>query len=79
MRDFVITVNSTVDMPKEWLEERDIKIVPLHYTMDGTTYEDMNGLTAKEFFANLRVNKSQVATEYRNAPVKELIANRNEW
>ena len=31
MRDFVITVNSTVDMPKEWLNERNIDVIPLHY------------------------------------------------
>ena len=54
MRDYVITVNSTVDLPKEWLEERNVPVVPLRYTMDGQTYEDMSGLTAKEFFAKLR-------------------------
>ena len=43
MRDYVITVNSTVDLPKEWLEERNVPVVPLRYTMDGQTYEDMNG------------------------------------
>ena len=49
MSDFVITVNSTVDVPKEWLEERNVPVVPLKYTIDGETYEDMNGLSAKEF------------------------------
>ena len=38
MRDYVITVNSTVDLPKEWLEERNVPVVPLRYTMDGQTY-----------------------------------------
>ena len=47
MSDFVITVNSTVDVPKEWLEERNVPVVPLKYTIDGETYEDMNGLSAK--------------------------------
>lgn len=54
MRDYLITVNSTVDLPKEWLEERDVPVIPLRYTMDGHTYEDMNGLSAKEFFTKLR-------------------------
>lgn len=73
MRDFVITVNSTVDMPKEWLEERNIKVVPLHYTMDGTTYEDMNGLSAKEFFANLREGKMSVTSQVNPDEAREAL------
>lgn len=54
MRDYVITVNSTVDVPKEWLKERNVPVIPLHYTIDGETYPDMEGLTGKQFFAKLR-------------------------
>lgn len=57
MRDYVITVNSTVDVPKKWLEERSVPVVPLKYTIDGETYTDMEGLSAKEFFAKLREGK----------------------
>ena len=28
MREFIITVNSTVDLPKEWLEERHVPVLP---------------------------------------------------
>ena len=41
MRDYVITVNSTVDVPKLWLEERHVPVVALKYTIDGETYTDM--------------------------------------
>ena len=71
MRDFVITVNSTVDMPKEWLEERNVPVVPLHYTIDGETYEDMNGLTAKEFFVKLREGKMSVTSQVNPEEAKE--------
>lgn len=54
MRAFVISVNSTCDLPLSWLEERDVPIVPLSYTIDGQTYTDMYGLSGKEFFAKLR-------------------------
>ena len=54
MREFIITVNSTVDLPKEWLEERHVPVLPLKYTIDGENYTDMSGLTAKEFFQKLR-------------------------
>ena len=63
MRDYVITVNSTVDLPKEWLEERNVPIVPLKYTIDGETYTDMEGLSAKEFFAKLREGKMSVTSQ----------------
>ena len=49
MSDYIISVNSTVDLPKEWLTERNVPVIPLKYTIDGETYEDMNGLSSKEF------------------------------
>ena len=63
MREFVISVNSTVDLPKEWLEERNIPIIPLKYTIDGETYTDMYGLTSKEFFAKLRQGQMSVTSQ----------------
>ena len=63
MRDYVITVNSTVDLPKEWLKERHVPVVPLRYTIDGMTYTDMEGLSAKEFFAKLREGKMSVTSQ----------------
>lgn len=63
MRDYVITVNSTVDVPKEWLEERNVPVVPLKYTIDGETYTDMEGLSAKEFFAKLREGKMSTTSQ----------------
>lgn len=63
MRDYVITVNSTIDLPKEWLAERGVPVAPLKYTIDGETYTDMEGLSAKEFFAKLREGKMSVTSQ----------------
>ena len=63
MRDYVITVNSTVDVPKEWLEERHVPVIPLKYTIDGETYIDMEGLSAKEFFDKLREGKMSTTSQ----------------
>lgn len=63
MRDYVITVNSTVDLPKEWLAERGVPVAPLQYMIDGETYTDMEGLSAKEFFAKLREGKMSVTSQ----------------
>lgn len=63
MKDYIITVNSTVDLPKEWLNERSVPVVPLSYTIDGETYEDMDGLPSKEFFGKLREGKMAVTSQ----------------
>ncbi len=63
MSDYVVTVNSTVDLPKEWLQERNVPVIPLKYTIEGETYEDMSGLTSKEFFEKLREGKMAVTSQ----------------
>lgn len=63
MRDYVITVNSTVDLPKDWLLKRAVPVIPLRYTIDGTTYTDMDGLSPKEFFDKLREGKMSVTSQ----------------
>ena len=73
MRDYVITVNSTVDLPKEWLEERRVPVVPLKYTIDGETYTDMEGLTGKEFFAKLREGRMSTTSQVNPEEAAEML------
>lgn len=54
MREYVITTDSTVDLPKEYLKENNITYLPLSYMIDGATYKDMEGLSHKEFFDRIR-------------------------
>lgn len=37
MSEYVITINSTSDLPKEWVWERKIPVVPLNCTIGGHT------------------------------------------
>ena len=73
MREFIITVNSTVDLPKEWLEERHVPVLPLEYTIDGETYTDMSGLTAKEFFQKLREGHMSVTSQINPEEAREML------
>lgn len=77
MRDYVITVNSTVDLPKEWLEERKVPVISLKYTIDNETYTDMEGLSSKEFFEKLRDGKmattSQINPEEARAQLEPFL------
>ena len=73
MRDFVITVNSTVYLPREWLEERNVPVIPLKYTIDGETYTDMYGLSAKEFFDKLREGHMSVTSQINPGEAEEML------
>ena len=73
MKDYIITVNSTVDLPKEWLTERGVPVVPLKYTIDGETYNDMEGLDAKEFFGKLRAGKMAVTSQVNPDEAREAL------
>lgn len=73
MGDYVITVNSTVDLPKEWIEERNVPVIPLKYTIDGKTYQDMDGLSHKEFFQKLREGKMAATSQVNPDEAKEAL------
>ena len=73
MRDYIITVNSTVDTGKEWLEERNVPVIPLKYTIDGQEYPDMYGLSDKEFFQKLREGKMSVTSQINPEEAKEML------
>lgn len=73
MKDYIVTVNSTVDVPKEWLKERGVPFIPLKYTIDGETYQDMMGLSAREFFDKLREGKMSVTSQVNPQEAKEAL------
>lgn len=73
MSDYVVTVNSTVDLPKEWLAERNVPVIPLKYTIDGETYEDMAGLSSKEFFQKLRDGKMAATSQINPEEAREAL------
>lgn len=73
MNDYIVTVNSTVDVPKEWLKERNVPFVPLKYTIDGETYQDMMGLSSKVFFDKLREGKMSVTSQVNPEEAKEAL------
>ena len=63
MSEYVITINSTSDLPKEWVWERKIPVVPLNCTIGGNTYRDMYDLTAEEFYGMLENGEMAVTSQ----------------
>lgn len=54
MRDFVITTDTTCDLPEEYLKEHKVRLLPLYYSFNGTVYGDTNILEPKEFYDKMR-------------------------
>lgn len=56
MRDFIITTELTSDLPDEFIQEHNIKIIPLYYKFDDddTVYGDEVSLEPSDFYNNMR-------------------------
>lgn len=73
MNEFVIVSDSTVDLPKEYLQEKQVPIISLSYVMDGVTYEEMNGLSHKEFFEKLRAGSLPTTSQINPEQAREAL------
>lgn len=71
MRKFVITSDSTVDLPKELLEEKKVPILSLTYILDGETYADTDGLSCKEFMDKIREGAMPTTSQVNPDQAKE--------
>ncbi|MCL2865868.1 MAG: DegV family protein [Lachnospiraceae bacterium] len=72
MSDFVLSANSTVDLPKEWLDQNGINILPLSYTIDGETFQDYDEkLSSKDFFDRLRAGSTSITTQMNPEQARE--------
>ena len=63
MNDYVITINSTSDLPNDWVMERNIPVIPLKCTIGGETYRDMFDLSAEDFYGRLRNGEMAVTSQ----------------
>lgn len=73
MNEFVIVTDSTTDLPKSYYEEKGIPVVSLSYILDGVTYQDMNGLSGKEFFDKIRAGSMPTTSQINPEQAKEAL------
>lgn len=58
MRPFIISVDTTSDLPEEYLEEHGIPVHPLHYIIDEMEYgKELGELTPHDFYQTMRDGK----------------------
>lgn len=72
MSKFVITADSTVDLPKAFLEEKQVPVVSLSYIIDGATYKDGEGLTSKEFYDKIREGAMPTTSQVNPEQARDL-------
>ena len=54
MKKFVITTDTTCDLPEEYLKQKNITLLPLYYSINDTIYGENNALDPKEFYKIMR-------------------------
>ena len=73
MQEFIIMTDSTTDLPKSYYVEKHVPVVSLSYILDGVTYEDMNGLSGKEFFDKIRAGSMPTTSQINPEQAKEAL------
>lgn len=54
MKKYIITTDTTCDLPEDYLKQHNIVLLPLYYSMNGTIYGEDNVLEPKEFYKIMR-------------------------
>lgn len=54
MRDYIISTDSTADLPMEYVKEHNIFLHPLYYNLDGEIYGGEKNLNPKDFYDRMR-------------------------
>ncbi len=54
MKKYIITTDTTSDLPEDYISQHNIGILPLYYNMNGTVYGEGNVLEPKAFYDIMR-------------------------
>jgi EDD domain protein, DegV family len=54
MKKFIITTDTTCDLPQNYLDQHNIILLPLYYSIKETVYGENNALEPKEFYRIMR-------------------------
>ena len=67
MKDFIITTDTTTDLPASYVNEHHLGMMSLPYTIENQTYTWEHSLPEKEFYAMMR-NGSLPTTSFLSIP-----------
>lgn len=73
MRDYVITTDSSSDLPEEYYKEHGVGCTYLSYSMDGKNYTHENFLPVQEFYDAMRKGSLPTTAQVNPDDVRQLI------
>lgn len=73
MKNFTIITDSTVDLPKEYIEENGLRIVYLSYIIGDETYTGDKQLPVKEFYDKMRKGIMPTTSQANPDTVKKIL------
>lgn len=72
MRNFVITTDTTSDLPNDYINKHNITVLPLTYVLEGITYTQDNGLEFKEFYNKMKNGSMPTTSQVNPTQAKEV-------
>ncbi|RDU24830.1 DegV family protein [Anaerosacchariphilus polymeriproducens] len=75
MKDYVITTDTNADLPNYYIEENEIGILSLSYTIDGVTYDKDHELPYEEFYSKMRNGSMPTTSQVNPQAAKTIFEN----
>ncbi len=75
MRDYVIITDTNSDLPKQYVKEHNLLLIPQYTTLDGVTYEGAEGIEPSEFYRKMREGSVPQSQAINPAVVEETFRN----
>mgnify|MGYP002772328106 CR=1 FL=1 len=72
MRKYIITTDTTADLPESYIQEMGLGLMSLSYTIDGETYERGHELPVKDFYAKMRAGSLPTTAQVNPEGAKEV-------
>ncbi|MBQ4067885.1 MAG: DegV family protein [Lachnospiraceae bacterium] len=72
MNKFIITTDSTCDLPESYISDNNIPIIPLYYAIDEVVYGEEKTMEVKEFFDVMRGGKMPTTMAANQVTTEEL-------
>lgn len=72
MGNYIVTTDTTADLPESYIEETGLGVMSLSYTIDGETYNRSHELPVKDFYAKMRAGSLPTTAQVNPQTAKEV-------
>ena len=79
MNPYVIMTDTTADLPESYIQEHELAILSLNYTIEGKTYDRENPLDVGEFYAKMREGSMPTTSQVNPEQAKEAFSERKPY